>query len=49
MHKIKQQGRRWLSGLLALIMTVGLIPATGLVTTASAAGGMKKDAGCPTP
>lgn len=39
MHKIKQQGRRWLSGLLALIMTVGLIPATGLVTTASAAGG----------
>lgn len=38
MHKIKQQGRRWLSGLLALIMTVGLIPATGLVTTASAAG-----------
>lgn len=43
MHKIKQQGRRWLSGLLALIMTVGLIPATGLVTPASAAGGAPPD------
>ena len=44
MHKIKQQGRRWLSGLLALIMAVSLLPAVGLVTTASAAGGAPPDA-----
>ena len=37
LHKIKQNGRRWLSGLLALIMIAGLFPATGI--TASAAGG----------
>ena len=37
LHKIKQNGRRWLSGLLALIMIAGLIPASRL--TASAAGG----------
>ncbi|MCI9026628.1 MAG: hypothetical protein HFF47_01110 [Lawsonibacter sp.] len=37
MQIIKQKGRRWLSGLLALIMIAGLFPATGI--TASAAGG----------
>ena len=37
LHTIKQKGRRWLSGLLALIMIAGLFPATGI--TASAAGG----------
>lgn len=37
MHTIKQKGRRWLSGLLAVIMLAGLIPASRL--TASAAGG----------
>jgi len=38
---IKQKGRRWLSGLLALIMIAGLFPATGI--TASAAGGGAPD------
>lgn len=37
MQIIKQKGRRWLSGLLAVIMIAGLIPASRL--TASAAGG----------
>lgn len=36
MHKIKQQGRRWLSGLLALIMVVGLLPAVGVTPSAAA-------------
>lgn len=41
MQIIKQKGRRWLSGLLALIMIAGLFPATGI--TASAAGGGAPD------
>ena len=39
LHKIKQNGRRWLSGLLAVIMLAGLIPASRLTASAAAGGG----------
>ncbi|MCI9243859.1 MAG: hypothetical protein HFF43_10830, partial [Lawsonibacter sp.] len=39
MQIIKQKGRRWLSGLLAVVMLFGLLPASGLILPAQAAGG----------